>query len=523
MVDLSESEQKARDKNIENIEKIIAVVCPDKYASNAGEIKKMKASGKFWEAVDKVKVKEPVAGEYYTLSYNSSAESLEPVYFWILDFMGGPSKVTKLVDNFSSSPGSGHFSELMGKATRMQEEAMKVMQTIGVLIKSVINIVYDLRQFETRLLDYDAANGKRGKESIEPGNLALKQIWLDNVDIKRGNTSVKAMAFSQASFATLIDAFLIAKDLEEVSKMDLNDRVKRILEQRLLEFKNWRDLSEKELRKRYNMQRAWLKSQVDSLKLYSRWAKPYLKAAEELRMSASLGGNAALVKAFNTIVMQLVLFKQDGVKVEEEMFNKNLPPGFDKLKERGQIRDFFSCNIVSFTFRGIPQRVEQHYAFGGRSEVTFRAYALRKDEIDEMKKRLDESDVKEALQLVEGATQDSLKEIEDDLNYFLKSEEEREKEAQKEKKEKSKSEDINPFTALLGIGEWKLGGKKDDKGKVKPDNYAETVVRNLADFNAKGNCFKIYDIYKKSHGMASVPFDSQIKNDQVKVSFTDLF
>ena len=32
----------------------------------------------------------------------------------------------------------------------MQEQAMKIMQTNGVLIKSIINIIYDLKEFEIR-------------------------------------------------------------------------------------------------------------------------------------------------------------------------------------------------------------------------------------------------------------------------------------------------------------------------------------------------------------------------------------
>ena len=49
----------------------------------------------------------------HTLGYDSAVETLEPVYFFIIDFMNelGLSP-EKLIDNFSSSPGSGHFAEL---------------------------------------------------------------------------------------------------------------------------------------------------------------------------------------------------------------------------------------------------------------------------------------------------------------------------------------------------------------------------------------------------------------------------
>jgi len=513
-MELEAQEAKFRSKNIEDIPKIISAICPDRYSTNPGEIKKLIKQGRFWEAVDKaksgVKLSSTDAGFDYRIVYNSPYETLEPVYFWILDFMNGndPNKTEKLVDNFVSSPGSGHFSELMGKGTRMQEEAMKVMQTIGVLIKSIINIIYDLRQFEQRLQDYKDASSK-DKLKLESANFALKQIWMDNVDIKRGNTSIKAMAFSQASFATLIDAFMYASSLEQIEKeLDLNDRVKRILKDRFLEFSNWKSMSGEELNKRFRIERAYLKSQVDSLKLYSRWAKPYLKAAEELKMSNS--SNAALVKSFNTILMQLVIFKKDAVKVQEEVYNKNLPASFARLLEQKKIRNCNACNLVDLRFRGIPQRSEQHYTFGGRVDVNFKAYALNDEEITLLKKKLEESDLRDAMKLAEGASQESLKEIQDDIDHYLKGEKTLETEGETE--EEKKAQDVNPFMALLGLGNKQKEKKKDSKKEdliIKPDSYAEKYLRNMAETNAKNALFTVYDIYKKAHGMASVPFRDQ--------------
>jgi hypothetical protein len=502
-------EADARTKNIYQISKIIAAINPDRYSNNPGDVKKLLKEKKFWAAVDKA---EPGVGKgkdtkgfEYKLTYNSPFETLEPMYFWILDFLG-PEKTEKIVDNFQSSPGSGHFSEQMTKATHMRDEGMKIMQTIGIIIKSVINLIYDLRQFEIRLNDYKAARSK-DKSTAEAGLIALKQNWLDNVDIKRGNTSIKAMAFSQASFATLIDAFMIVSSLQQIKSkpeqggLDLNERVLRILEQRFLEFEKWKELSEKELTKRYNMERAYLKSQVESLRLYSRWAKPYLKAAQQLEMAGS--SSASLVKVFNTILLELTLMKNDAVKTENEIYDKNLPKEFLTWIEKGKVRKYYSCTFVDLRFRGIPQRGEQHYTFGGRTDITFKGYALNDQELKVLRKRLEESDINESLKLVENATQSSLSEIQEDIDHYLKGIEDK-----KEEDEDKKEEDINPFAALLGFG--KKSGSKKDKSKdkkesdeIKPDNYAEKMIRELAERNCKENAYKVYDTYKKSHGMAS--------------------
>jgi hypothetical protein len=417
----------------------------------------------------------------------------------------------------------------------MQEEGMKIMQTIGVIIKSVINIIYDLRQFELRLNDYNAANGKLGKDKIDAGNMALKQTWLDNVDIKRGNSSIKAMTFSQqGAFVTLLNAFMAGKSVADMKKLDLNETVKRVLEQRMLEYEAWKNLSETELRKRYNIEKHWLRSQVDSLKLYSRWASPYLRAAEELKMDSF--GNPGLVKAFNTIIFKLVLLKKEEIKVQDLVYSKTLPRQFERLTAGKDYRKYYACTLVDFTFRGIPQKVDQHYGFGGKSDVSFKAFALNQDELDVFNKKLADSDINAALKLVTSVTDNSLVEIQNDIDYFLKDVEQREK----EKKDEEKKSDVNPFTALFGLGKWlkKEEKPKDEaeakkaeearidklaKGKIKPDNYYEKLLRFHAEFTAKQSCFGVYDIYKKAHGMAAVPFGDLMQKELVKTSFLDLF
>lgn len=493
---------------------------------------------------------EEIPANVFKLSYSSSAEGMEQVYFWLLDFMDGTlgGHVEKIADTFQSTVGSGHFSELMGKATRMQEEGMKVMQTIGVLIKSVINIIYDLKQFEIRLNDYKIASGKDPKVTKESGIMALKQTWLDNVDIKRGNSSMKAMTFSQqGAFVTLLNAFFMVNSEEDIKKADLNEIVKRLLSQRLQEFLQWKDLSEIELRKRYDIERHWLKSQVDSLNLYSKWATPYFEAAESLRQDQDRT-SPDLVNAFNSIVMKLILFKCDKINIENTVndrdFTTKIPRSLIKLAEKEKIRSFFSCNIIEFRFRGIPTREGQHYSFGGRTDVVIRSFGLNEEEVALFKDRLKKSELTTALKLAQSVTQDSLKEIEKDIEYFTKTVDERDK--TEEKKEENKS-DVNPFSALLGFGTlWGNSSNKDkektekeekeakDKEKfeklkkngVRSDNYYEKILRNLAELKSKKTAFTLYDVYKKSHGMGSIPihdYTEPFRMKDVQVEFLDLF
>jgi len=494
------------------IEQIIGKVNPKLYASNGSELLKKYGSA------DKIPAEEvkPNAVKYSTkegivkidsggieathkIVYNSPAESLEPVYFWIVDFLetlGFSSE--KLVDNFTSSPGSGHFGELGQRATVMQQQAIQMLGQVNTVLRSVLNIIYDLKEFRIRLQSYD--NFKSNDKNKSSAALqSLKQVWLDKVDISKGNSSIKAMALGQAGFQTLLDAFLVVKNEKEAEKLDLNERVKRIVQSRIQEFNIWLKESEGELRKRYVMEKTYLGSQVNSLKLYSRWAKPYLKTAQQLEMKESLR-EPAMVKAFSTTLFELTLFGKSKVNTQDAAIAGSLPVDFKKIKPK---RDYYGCVLVDLKFRGIPQRISQKgdYAFGGKAEVTFKAYALNEDEIKKLDNELGKADIGDVLKLIEGSTTESLSQLQDEINFFLE-------EKEKGEEKKKSSDESNPFLALLGAydkNEKSEKPKKQDNYKpLRPDDWLEkTHIRTLAAADAVDKTFTIFDTYKKAHGMES--------------------
>src|SRR3989338_4932417 len=227
----------------------------------------------------------------YNLSYDSMTEGLEPIYYWVLDFLrySPPAgikmdEVIKYTDEYDASVGSGYFGEMGTRASVMQDRAMKIMATVNTVVRSIINLIYDLREFNIRLSHYDNLHAESSSIK-QAARLALKQIWMDQVDIKKSRGSINALS-QQLEFVTLRDAFLAIDDINQIDKVDLNDRVKRILKARLEEFNEWEKNSEKELRKRFNIERSYLKSQVASLKYYTLWVKPYLVAAQKLGMTS---------------------------------------------------------------------------------------------------------------------------------------------------------------------------------------------------------------------------------------------
>ncbi len=513
MAEEKEEKKQVEISSVSDFKKIIAGINPDLYFSgNRAKFKKLVKEIGISKAFKKMKDEDadPESLITFELGYDAPTSQIEPIYFWLLDFMEETlsAMVEKITDNFTSSPGSGHFAEIGARSTRMQEEGMKILGAINQVTKSVLNLIYDLKEFELRLKHYEDANSK-DKKIKEAGMLSLKQIWMDNVDMKKGRGSINQMSM-ELGFTTLRDAFMIADSVEDVRKMasgegSINDQVKRILIPRLSEFLKWKELSQKELQKRFEIEKSYLHSQVETIKLYSSWARPYLKAAEKLRQKG-FETSPALVNAFNTVMFELVLFGKSKFNLKNAIESKSFPEGFENYHEK---RKYYSCYLVALTFRGIPQKVtQQHYGFGGKVSITFDCYVLNEDEINMIKKEMKEQDVEDTAKIFQESTEESLEQLKDDLDHFL---------GEKEKKEIKSTSPQNPFSALFSfIKPSKSSSTSSAEIQIRKDNFIEKAIRSEASISAKKSLYLIYDIYKKAHGMESTFDDfslgSPIKN-----------
>jgi hypothetical protein len=460
----------------------------------------------------------------HDLTYDSSMETLEPIYYWILDFSKGNGyDITKIADNFLAAPGSSYFADLSTRATRVQEEGMKILGAVNMVIKSVMNILYDLKEFEIRLRAYELAYSKNSQEK-KTGILALKDIWMSNVDLKRGRGSINQMTY-ELGFTTLRDAFMKADSVEELEKMKslLNERVRRVLKPRIAEFLEWKDRSYDELKRRYNIERAYLKSQVDTLKLYSSWVKPYLQSAEQLRMKESAGiglGPPELISAFGTMVLNLSLMLTKKTDVKDEVENKFLPEKFKKVK----MRTFHQIVFIDFTFRTYPS---QQFPHAGNVIVSFRAYAVNDDELLLLREKMRKDALNSMLGVSQNLSGETLRQIQEEIDYYLKRGEEKEKKEEEKKPESIFSGIFKDFmkniipqkeeVKLLTKEEEEANIKKKEEeemkaaeklrkeGGAKPDTYEEEVVREYTEVKAADYCFSVFDKFKKSRGMASSP------------------
>jgi hypothetical protein len=112
------------------------------------------------------------------------------------------------------------------------------------------------------------------------------------------------------------------------------------------------------------------------------------------------------------------------------------------------------------------------------------------------------SDMNDALRLIEGITEDSLEQIQEDINFFLE-------EKDKSKETEKIPDESNPFLALIGHYNKPKETKKQEKPEekeivIKKDTWLEST--HLRDFTYKDSenlAFTLFDIYKKAHGMPS--------------------
>lgn len=483
-----------------------------------GEVDKLvgKVNKRYWDS----KKNESLPLWTNELNYETNFETLEPVYFWIIDFSKKFfGRQEKIKDNFTASPGSSYFADLGQRATRMQEEAMKILGYVNTVTKSILNIIYDLKEFEIRFKHYNDANNSNPKIR-DSGISALKQVWISSVDSKRGMGSIDNMAH-QYGFTLLRPAFMAANSPEKVDSMDINDMIKKILKPRISEFFEWVKLSEKELRKRYAIEKSYLNNQVKTLNLYTSWIKPYLSVAEQLRMGGE-SSNPDLVSVFGTMNLELEILGVDEFDFESAVVAKDLPLKFKNLEKN--IRKFYEVLTMTFSFRTFPvsQTSSPH---AGKVRIKFTSYVLNEDEYVLFKKLKKDKNLSDIFG-VTNITGETLEILKDDIEKYTK-----ESEEEKPKREMGMFEGI--FHDLMegmikekkkAVTPEEIESKENAKAKmleqkgISKDSFEESVVREVAEMEAISFCFKIYDTFKKSKGMASFPspFDEPDVVERIK-------
>ncbi|MEK6948432.1 MAG: hypothetical protein AABX19_04280 [Nanoarchaeota archaeon] len=437
----------------------------------------------------------------YNIAYDSLSEGIEPIYFWVLDFMrdSGPSglgmDVRKVSEDMEASVSSGYFGEIGQRTTLMQQKAMEYLGLINNIIKSLLNLLYDLKEFEIRLKPYsDLKDPNVSAEEKDAAMRSLKGVWMDQVDARKGRGSINLLA-QDLNFVTIRDAFFHVNNVDKIKDLDLNERVKTLLKRKLSEFVEWHRVSEQEIRTRYNVERKYLKSQEGTLKLYANWAKPYLKAANKLKMKEF--DKANIVNAFSNMEFEIKLHGKREIK-----------PGsiHESFKEVVLERKYFSVVEITMHFRSVPSVMSgqggRHYVHGGRTDISFKAYGLDDIELS----AVESADFDEDLKLIGDYVGGSLDEISDEIAKYSSLDLSPKKE-EKVVKKSSGSNIENPFAGIVASFSNMFAAPKffdfsSDHNKKLDFLYTELSQKCKSD--AEDKAYLVYNVYKKTHGMANV-------------------
>ena len=445
----------------------------------------------------------PKPGRRYKLEYEDFDMSLEEMYFWSLDHirqdMAFP-RVDKVTDIFSASENSAMFGQSSQRKSIQEDRASNFLRTIGQMVKTLFQVVRELRIIDERLEIYESWKESKSADST------LKGLYIDFAENKGGQMqpgSVYHLA-NQVGYASLPDLFFNTQVYSQeeiddvVDDLEYNEDVKNVLRRKLLQFVKWKKNTHEELKNRRSFQLRYLRQHYNTIKTYMSWVKPYLRHIKRLHMNQEQLDSADIVSSFETSAQEI-----------ETLAIKPMPND-----------QYNAVVLMTFRFKTRPvlqyqQERHQGPVMIGRGTMELRNYAWTDHQI-EMYKSMRESEELEMLGLVDDQLENAMDLLGDDLERYLNEakgnepEEEGSGEMDAEearnlrKKLTSKQSIFDPFISL-GKGFKQIGSSFVPKlsSSSSDDSGPPAEKKGAALGNAEFAMWMVYNNYKKAHGLLS--------------------
>lgn len=447
--------------------------------------------------------------------------NIEETYYWFLHWLRqerGFTQVEKIYDIFSASENSAVFGNMAQRHAIQQDRAAQFLRGIGEMVKTLFQIVRELRIIDEKIEPYRQWKDKKSAD------ITLKHTFISLVEGGANNPDSVYSLATKVGFTVLPDLFFnthiysiddIDKEVDNGSVKEFNKVVRTVLKRKLYQYVNWKEKTEKELEARKKFQLQYLRQHWSVIQLYMSWVRPYLRTTRRMERSGNLTDNPDIISLFDNTLIEIEIL----AKRPLSMRKKN---------------DHHSCVLINFkyttkpTLSYKPEYGQQAVAHSGKVEVTLRAYGWHREDIEAYKKMRREEDVEMLRSINEhiGGAMDYLgKEFEQYLEeageeHALEKKKEREK-AEKEAADAS-NEALNkhnrfrkygllePFLEMgAGVGEM-FGGIFASSGqkKVKADNSPDPKARDDDKLKEAGKTASfeaglLYTIYKKTHGQLS--------------------
>ncbi len=437
----------------------------------------------------------------YYISMESWHESIEPYYYWCMNFLGdiGFPVIDKITDVFTAAEHSSFYGASAQRLGLAQDKVSQYLATIGKMVKDLFQLVRELRWIDERLEIYREAFGmdkeyKKVKEPQKGAELALKGMWVDLVDGMVGGQRTGSNLFvmaQQLQFTALPDLFfgIHPRTTDEVDKIvdeqarDFNEPLRRLLKRKLTQYIAWKHSTFDEMKTRRKFTLDYLRQHYEVIRLYITWVKPYIKHIERLSGQQHLLDNPRLIAAFESSL------------VEIEVLGRHRPAGK---------KESYVCILMTFEYHTKPSMQypgDAGYHRGpihvGSTRITWRSYAWSEKKVQNYLAMRNREDF-EILASIDKSLASAMEALGKDLFEYLEEAKKTKKAEEEEKPEKRPLEIFEPFTAV-GKGIKELFGamipelpkfKKKKGEKEEPD---ETAARKM--------CWLHYNIFKKAHGL----------------------
>ncbi len=449
----------------------------------------------------RMKLDYPTPLQKYFMTIENPKKSVEPFYYWCMHEINdlGYMYVDKLTDIFTAAEHSSFYGAAAQRLGLAQDKVSQYLAAIGKMIKDMFQLVRELRWIDERKTYYEQS------DKTDAAMQALKGLWVDMVDGVVGGQRTGSNLFTMATqlqYSALPDLFfdVSPKKSDKVDEVveekvgEFNKNVKRVLKRKLYSFLTWRESTFKELLNRRNFTLKYLRQHYNVIRMYMTWCKPYIRHIERLKGSTERLESPDVIAAFESSMVDI------------EVLGRKIAAGNKKV---------YSCILMTFEYRTKPSMQYQTDAYHrgpihiGITNMTFRSYTWTKEEIDKFKRMKEEEDLEMLKNIDESLTaamealgkdlRDYLREANEDMGEPLQ-------EAGKTKKEGVTDVFAQPFK---GIGE--LFGGLIPKGRAKGMKITKKSLalaaaqikdeREKAKGDVKMTCFKLYDYFKKAHGM----------------------
>ncbi|MCF7866093.1 hypothetical protein K9L67_00630 [Candidatus Woesearchaeota archaeon] len=442
----------------------------------------------------------PKPGWRLKLVHEAFNLSMEEMYYWSIGHIrqdAGFPFMLKVTDIFSASENSAFFGQSQYRLSIQEDRASGFLRGISELVKTLFQIVRELRNIDERLQPYD--EWKKTKSA----DATLKGFFADFAENKGGQVqpgSIYHLA-NQVGYSVLPDLFfnttIYSTDKIDgmVDSLSVNKNVKAVLKRKMYQFIVWKEKTEIELKARRKFQIKYLRQHYLVIKTYIGWVKPYLRHIKRLTMNEEKLDSPELVSSFESSNIEI-----------ENIAYKPLPK-----------TNMNSVVLMSYEFNTRPtmQYRQENYQgpiHVGRGIMTLRAYAWTDDQIKMYKKMRDYEDL-ELLSLVDDQLKAAMEMLGSDLDQYIKEaegtieEEVKPKKGQKEtfKPIGSGGTVFDPFVDVAkgfgdifslmipsGLFSKKSSGGSKSKGDPKKALKGATIAM-----------WMVYNNYKKAHGLLS--------------------